>query len=204
MKWKQDLIRDIRSHTPDDDRDFISVPEMQYATHMRGEFTPDNRKFLTERFMEIKDRCRAILEIGVCRNSQQSSTYCFLNNKKDDTIYVGIDIDDKSFLNNVEKNIFTIQNSSWNLDFNRDVFNKLGINQFDFIFIDGWHSVNAVLTEWEYTDMLSDFGIVGFHDTAGHDGPYKFVRALNKDLWTVEENLCPDDYGIGFARKKLS
>ena len=61
---------------------------------------------------------RAVLEIGVCRNDKKSSTYCFLDNKNDETIYVGIDIVDKRFLNNPNKNIHTIKNRSCNYDEN--------------------------------------------------------------------------------------
>ena len=81
------------------------------------------------------------------------------------------------------------------------MFKELGITQFDFIFIDGWHSINAVMTEWEYTRLLSPTGIVGFHDTNYHPGPKEFVDAINQEKWNVAK-VCPDDYGISFAWRK--
>jgi hypothetical protein len=201
MKWQQDLIKDIRFNDWRDDRDGGIFPHpSQYSGSV--EFTECNRSHLTEKFIKIKDSCRAILEIGVCRNADQSSTWCFLNNKKKETFYFGIDLDEKSFLNNPEHNIYTINSNSSNIENNMNYIKQQGIDCFDFIFIDGWHSVNQVLIDWEYTNWLSDRGIVGFHDTSAHPGPLLFVNALDKNKWTVEENLCPADHGIGFCWKK--
>lgn len=200
-KWKTDLIRDIRNFTPSDDEDRISVASMTYRGKS-GEFSECNRISLTEQFLKVKDKCRSIVEIGVCRNKKDSSTYCFLNNKKDETIYAGIDLEDKAFLNNASKNIFTIKNNSADYENNMQFFKRCGISEIDFLFIDGNHSINEVLWEWEYTNILSEDGIVGFHDTSGHEGPYEFIRALDKNKWDVIENACPDDYGIGFAKRK--
>ena len=150
----------------------------------------------------MRDSCKAILEIGICRNKKESFTYVFLDNKKDETIYVGIDLDDKSFLNDPDKNIWTIQGDSSSITEAMEIFKDLGITEFDFIFIDGYHSINQVLIDWEYTRCLSSNGIVGFHDTSAHPGPMNFVAALDRKIWNVEENLCTLDYGIGFAWKK--
>jgi hypothetical protein len=197
MKWTQDLTHDIRTMTGYDDVDGADNP---YGG-ARGEFTEENRQALTEHFLKVRDNCSAILEIGVCRNDDLSSTHCFLKNKKQETIYLGIDIDDKSFLDNKEQNIFTLKNTSMDLPGNFNVMQQLGIKQFDFIFIDGWHSINNVMTEWEYTQLLGPNGIVGFHDTNYHPGPNRFVNALNTDKWHVVK-ACPDDYGISFAWRK--
>lgn len=200
MKWITDLTNDIRFNSSQDDLDG-GVFRHTYNGSL-GEFTPANRNFLKEYFLRVKDHCTAILEIGVCRNQQDSSTHVFLENKNPNTIYVGIDLDDKSFLNSTEKNVHTIRGSSSNLEDNLKKIKELGVEQFDFIFIDGWHSINQVLIDWEYTKLLGDKGIVGFHDTSAHPGPLKFVKALNRDIWNVEENLSPSDHGIGFAWKK--
>jgi hypothetical protein len=126
----------------------------------------------------------------------------FIKNKKEETKYVGIDIEDRSWLVDYGENIYTIQGSSSNYDENVEIFKSMGVEKFDFIFIDGDHSVNQVLRDWEYSNLLNDGGIVGFHDTSHHTGPYLFVRNLNRDIWDVVDNACPQDYGIGFAIKK--
>lgn len=197
MKWQQDLIKDVRTNTAFDDADG-GVPHPR-GYDGRQEFTDCNRSNLYDYFMKVKDNCSAILEIGVCRNGDSSSTHVFLNNKREDCVYVGIDLDDKSFLNNSDRRIHTIRGDSSAIQDNYVQMQQWGVNKFDFIFIDGWHSINQVYRDWEYTNWLSPHGIVGFHDVSCHPGPYHFIRALNTDLWTVIINTCPDDWGIGFA-----
>jgi mRNA-degrading endonuclease HigB of HigAB toxin-antitoxin module len=204
MRWEQDLIKDIRTHSEYDNQDNnfdqLITRDTPYGNDWQ-EFSSCNHDALMEYFFKIKDSCRAILEIGVCRNNKLSSTYSFLNNKKDETIYAGIDLDNKSFLDNHSKNIFTIAGNSSNVDENIERLKSFGVTELDFILIDGWHSINQVLTDWEYTKILSPNGIVAFHDVMEHPGPYHFVRNLNTDIWNVDIR-CPSDWGIAFAWRK--
>lgn len=212
MKWESDLVKDIRTFTDfDDDDQNDGVPHpLGYGPTITesGEYiyptevTDCNRFSLLQNFMRVRDNCKAILEIGIGRNAEESFAYVFFNSKKTDTVYIGIDNGDRTFLNNSEKNIHTICNDSSNYDENVEKFKELGVDKFDFIFIDGWHSINQVLRDWEYTNLLSDNGIVGFHDTSCHPGPDNFIEALDKDKWHVQKNICPDDWGIGFVWKK--
>lgn len=204
MKWKQDLIRDIRSDIPMfNDQEFdISYPHPYNYNVYQAEFTECNRQALFNQFLIIKQSCKAILEIGVCRNNKDSSTYVFLDNKLDSTKYIGIDLEDKSFLNNEKNNIYTLKNNSNDVEANFEKFKHIGIFEFDFIFIDGLHTVNQVLNDWEYTKMLSKNGIVGFHDTSCHLGPHLFVRALDTNKWNIIMNACEKDWGISFVWQK--
>ena len=201
MRWENDLITDIRTGDPvADDNDHALDVLRKYFIPI--EVTEANRAAVTEYFLKVRDNCQAVLEIGICRNDKDSITHCFLNNKKDETIYVGIDLDDKSFLDNPEKNIYTIKNTSSDVDANIEKIKSFGVKQFDFIFIDGWHSINQVLIDWEYTKLLGNDGIVGFHDVNEHPGPHLFIRALDTEKWNVVDDACPDDWGVGFAWKK--
>lgn len=210
MKWQSDLIKDIRTFTDFDDRDMGDLQWMQdgYAFENNGynlyhkEVTHCNRYHLLEQFNKVRDNCKAILEIGIGRNAEESFAYVFFKNKKKDTVYIGLDLEDRTFLNDNDKNIYTILGNSSNYEENLRKFKDLGVDKFDFIFIDGWHSINQVLADWEYTNLLADGGIVGFHDTSCHPGPNNFVKALDVNKWDVFENCCPEDWGIGFARKK--
>lgn len=159
---------------------------------------------MQEKFLSIKDNCKAILEIGIGRNGDRSFAHIFAKNKNPDTVYIGIDIEDRSFLNDPANNIHTFRTDSSNYEYNLQLFKTLGIEKFDFIFIDGYHSINQVLRDWEYTKLLNPHGIVGLHDTTCHFGPNKFMEALDKQKWNVQENLCPEDWGIGFAIYKSS
>lgn len=200
MKWTKDLICDIRTHSYYDDVDEPPIGEISDR-----EISECNIEAVKQQFFPIKDKCRAILEIGIFNNSERSLGKIFIDNKLDNTIYVGIDIADKSYLNNPAKNIHTIHASSSEYEKNMQIIRSLGVTEFDFIFIDGWHSINQCLLDWEYTRMLSDRGIVGLHDTRFHPGPNRFITALNTNIWDVKHNMClfGSDYGIGFAKKKL-
>ena len=214
-KWRRDLVKDIRYHDARDDVDWNSgeFPEVPYrhieVRHPRENYivtmSPCNLHALRDQFNLIRSSCRAILEIGVSHNAtptEMTSTKTFLSCKKLETIYLGVDINDKTSLNNINENIFTLQADSSDVDSVMEHAKKLGIPEFDFIFIDGWHSINQVMREWEFTKYLSDRGIVGFHDTAIHPGPNLFLKYLDKNKWRVLENSCGfdnNDFGIGFA-----
>ena len=77
-----------------------------------------------------------------------------------------------------------------------------GVIKIDFLFIDGWHTINQVKRDWEFTKFLSANGIVGFHDTSCHPGPKRFLEALDTEKWNVIPNTCPADWGIGFVWAK--
>jgi hypothetical protein len=210
MKWETDLLKDIRTNTDYDDADGGVPHPLGYGHYINEqghavypeEVTDCNRQALLQQFMRVKDNAKAILEIGIGRNAEKSFAYVFFNTKKKDTYYVGLDIDDRSFLNDSSKKIYTIRNDSSNYEQNLSKFSEIGVEKFDFIFIDGWHSINQVLRDWEYTNLLAEGGIVGFHDTSCHPGPNAFINSLDPEKWVVEKNMCPNDWGIGFAWKK--
>jgi len=214
MKWESDLIRDIRTFTDYDDYDDDILPHPSgYGPHYDEngkkvypeghlEITDCNRKALLYKFIKRRDDINSILEIGVGRNAKRSFAHIFFEHKKEEATYIGLDIEDRSFLRDVSKNIHTVQNNSSYYSENVQIFKTIGVEQFDFIFIDGWHSINQVLKDWEYTNLLSDGGTVGFHDSTCHPGPKEFIEALDRDKWIVEENCCPDDWGISFVTMK--
>ena len=205
MKWEEDLVKDVRTNSHKDDEDGNQSGVVSRETHHdypHDEFSECNRIQLLEKFLKVRDHAKAVLEIGVCRNEDKSSTHVFLQNKNPDTVYIGIDLQDKSFLHSLGPNIHTFVASSSEIDSNMDRARALGVEQFDFILIDGYHSINQVYRDWEYSRWLAPGGIVAFHDTAEHPGPFLFVRNLNTEKWNVEVNNCPGDWGIGFAWPK--
>lgn len=194
MQWEQDLIKDIRVHTDHDNQD---PPRLWPRAVGYGEeqipvqFSSCNQEKLIESFNNVKNECKCILEIGVHRpltvqEEELSSTECLINNKNEETIYLGVDTEDRSFIDNVEQNIYTIQTSSSNYQAVIKKLEELGQTCINYLFLDGWHSINQILQDWEYTQILAPYGIVGFHDVAFHPGPMRFVQALDRFKWNVE------------------
>ena len=196
MKWEQDLVTDIRIGDDElddqdgpfslDGREWSSINELEGVNLAR------------EKFLSVRDHTRSILEIGV---NQFGFTRTWLDNKHKGTTYVGIDVEDRSHLTDPSKLIWTIHNSSSHVDDNMSTINQFGVKDFDFIYIDGWHSINQVLLDWEYTNFLAPGGIVGFHDTNYHPGPKLFIAALDRGKWEVEDNTSATDWGVVFVRK---
>jgi hypothetical protein len=151
-------------------------------------------------YREVRDRGGAILEIGLYRNGDRSSTRVFIDEKLDSSIYIGIDHDDKSFLDNHGKNVWTFRSNSSYFKEVVIMSRGLGVVGFDFIFIDGYHSVNQVYDDWRYVQLLNEGGIVGMHDTTSHPGPSRLVESIDRSKWGVER-LCMSDYGISFFRR---
>jgi predicted O-methyltransferase YrrM len=176
----------------------------------RGEntdFSSYDRQKLLEQFRKVIGR-KAILEIGVDNNPDNlTSTSVFLDNKANDMVYIGVDINDKSNLNDDEKNIFTLIENSENMDSVIAFANSKGVTEFDFIFLDGWHSVDMVQKELRYAEYLAPGGIIGFHDINHHPGPIYALQNLDTNIWNIEYFRSEDgdpmnDFGVAFISKK--
>ena len=147
---------------------------------------------------------KTILEIGVQRNPLElSSTGIFLKYKNLNSIYIGIDIEDKSHLNDPSKNIYTIKTDSANYEAVYDLMKQLNIKEFDLIFIDSFHSINRVVKELKYVEILSESGVVIMHDTNWHPGPTTIFDAIDENVYH-KQKFCTDqnDYGISIFYKK--
>lgn len=207
MKWQTDLIKDIRTFSNKDDIDDPIGFGPPYDGLLKRpdpyqEFSETNHAALQLAIGACTPSPKYFLEIGVCRNFNKSSTYTILKNLPEDGIYLGVDLDDKSYLTTLRKGIHTIQASSSSYDIVLNKLQPLNINRLNFILIDGWHSINQLLLDWEYTRILSPGGVVGFHDVTAHPGPHAFINALDKNKWEVQPNLCPNDYGFGYCKLK--
>ena len=166
-------------------------------------FSERNKLALLERFLHVKDRGTAILELGVCKHGMDSSTYVFLNNKKQRTYYVGIDDEDRSYLNDTTKNIYTIKNSKNNVKDNMRICANLGITSFNFIFINACSNIDEIQALWKYTNWLAPVSFVGFHNTGVQPELIEFLDSINRDKWNVVKNVCKQDNGIGFVWPKF-
>lgn len=163
-----------------------------------------DRKYISE-FMNIhKDKFKTIVEIGVCRRDLEHSwTKYFIELKDKNTSYIGVDANDKSFLNNSENKIFTIK--AWSHEINRvlEYIEKVtGKREIDLIFVDGDHSIRGLCTDMKYLQYLSKNGIALFHDISVHPAGLVF-DAINEDMFIKEKVFLhnSDSSGIGVAYK---
>ena len=147
-----------------------------------------------------------IVEIGVHRaafDDEHSSTKVFLDNKRPQDIYIGIDIEEKKQLQDSSKNIFTLQARSEDKNTVLRFLKEHHVDKIDLFMIDGYHSINQVYKEWEYTELLSEDGMVLFHDTNGHPGPYFVLQSIDTDMYDVYKYFTDIlDYGMGVAVRK--
>lgn len=191
-----------------------SIPGLRTIPQMIYHDNNDDRPILKPCSMEISDcnfntvdsivgnyMTHGIMEIGVSRNTR-SFTDALLNNKPDTIPYLGVDIDWKTHLDNKDKNIYTIKADSKDQDRIRAYAKEIGLSQISILFIDGWHSLNMVINDWKYSDLLSDNGIVIFHDTNYHP-PVVFVEYIDSNMYDVIKYCTEeDDYGLAIAYRK--
>jgi len=196
------LTKDIRTFNQSfDDRD---TPD--FWINSEREFSDCNQESLKKEFLKVKDQTKVIVEIGVSRltsmqSYEQTSTSILLNYKNPETIYLGIDIDDKSFLKG--PNVHTLQAKSEDYTTVLNKFKSLGIYNIDFLFVDGWHSINQVIDELWYVDFMKSGGVVGYHDVNFHPGPSRIINALRPTIFnTTKYCTQQNDWGVGFAKIK--
>lgn len=229
-KWKQDLVKDIRLL---DDRDFLDwpgdgnfdsiIPSMQnwqskynqiYKKTRVYDFSEPHHEIL--RYILKTNDIKTILEIGVADVKggkedplwKNTSTCTIIDNKDKDCVYLGIDWGPREFVNDPENNVHHLNSDSRDIDKVKNYMTQLGIGEIDLLILDGHHSINNVLAEWEYTQWLSRYGIVVFHDTNYHPGPHLFINNLDTTKWNVTPdasalaNIHTVDWGIGVAWRR--
>lgn len=190
----------------------INIPNMK-----KYDNTADSCSFTQSKPVEVSkqsydlvdDLCskymtHGIMEIGICRNGEGSFTHALLNNKPNEIPYLGVDVDDKTHLNDIEKNIYTIQTKSEEQIKIREYMKSIGMEKLSILFIDGWHSVDAVINDWRYADLLSDNSIVFFHDTYSHPGPAIILESIDTGIFEIKKYFHSKedrDYGISTAVK---
>jgi len=152
--------------------------------------------------MRKNNTLHAILEIGVNRNGERSMSRVLMEESPELCHYLGVDIEDKSYLDDPERLIYTVRCSSSDQYKVRDKLREMGVGIIDLLFIDGWHSVNMCVNDWRYTDMLSDTGVVILHDTNSHPGCVALFDAVDEKQYDKQRFCLANDYGIAVFRKR--
>jgi hypothetical protein len=145
---------------------------------------------------ELGSNLNAILEIGVNRNGERSMSRVLMDERPKGSFYLGVDLDDKSYLDNPAENTWTLRTNSHNQEEIRSFIANKGVKKLDLIFIDGWHSVNTCVNDWQYTDLLSENGMVILHDTNSHPGCVGLFEAVSDSLYHKVRYCTENDFGI--------
>jgi hypothetical protein len=146
------------------------------------------------------------MEIGSNRNANPNynSTHAILRTKPPECKFFPVDLVQERVMGlSGFPNVFPICANSSDYNHITSVFRANGVDQLDFMHIDGLHSVNQVLDDWKYTELLSDHGVVAMHDTNVHPGPVALIEALDPTKWILERHFTgrTDDWGISVIRR---
>lgn len=161
------------------------------------EISDCNLAVVRDVMQRLGDGCRNIMEIGVHRNEGRSMTNILMDSRPEGSQYVGIDLDDKSYLDDPARKVHTIRSHSHDQRTIRSRLEKLGIETIDLLMIDGWHSVNTCVNDWCYVDLLSDGGVVILHDTNAHPGSVALYHAVNESIFEKTRHCTgTEDMGI--------
>ncbi len=150
---------------------------------------------------DLGDQLGAIMEIGVNRNGERSMSRVLMDDRPSGSFYLGVDIEDKSYLNDAAANTWTIQTSSHDQEKVRSFIAGKGIKKIDLLFIDGWHSINTCVNDWQYTDLLSNTGVVILHDTNSHPGCVGLFEAVSDSLYEKTRYCTENDFGIAVFKR---
>ena len=191
------------------DSDDIRMPHVHmhgYTGALNAPFSVsrDNCKVVEEVIAAIGPNNNGILEIGLnAAFDQQSITYELVSNKPPATPYLGVDAADRAYLLNSGDNMHILQTNSTDQEAVRGKLKDIGIDKISILCIDGDHSVNTVINDFKYSDLLEDGGIIIFHDTNVHPGPVVVVDAIDTNLYKVKKHQTThkSDWGIAVAQK---
>lgn len=185
---------------PDIDNDQDMPP---YGWVSSVEVTDCNLSVVRSVVEELGTNLKAAMEIGVNRNGERSMSRVIMDERPKGSFYLGVDIEDKSYLDDPASNTWTIQSNSHDRDKITNFMLSKGIKQLDLLFIDGWHSINTCVNDWQFTELLSQNGVVILHDTNSHPGPIGLFEAINEDLYDKQRYCLENDFGIAVVRRKV-
>ncbi len=150
----------------------------------------DNTERVLQKLRELAAAVPAgfgILEIGVALNApERSITYSIIDGKQGSVVYLGVDIQDKTHVNDASKNVFTLQCDSGNHTVIRNWLKSHGVEALGLLVIDGHHSVTMAVNDWSYCDKVAIGGKVAIHDTNAWLGPMALVTAIDEDFFDTE------------------
>lgn len=192
------------------DRDFINNVNGIDLSYKHGrvpeEFSVYNKTILANTIKDLRyqNALKCVVEIGVNRSGNKSSTQFILQNKDPETIYIGIDINPQ-MIESVycpEKNTFGLVTDSSNHSKIMEYLIELKAYRIDLFMIDGNHSINQVCKDWVLTNALNIGGYVLLHDTNYHPGPYCVYEAIDEEFYEKQKYFTDMEFDWGIAKAK--
>ena len=186
-----------------DKQEFVNIPLEDYIK--LNAFVPSVPKEMSDmnlsKVREFFGRLvspQLVVEIGVMRNPGiQNTTQTVLEMKPDTCAYVGIDIEDRSYVKKYGTNIYTLQIDSAETSTIKEYLSRFN-TPIDYLFIDGLHSIYQVGKEIDLISLVRKGGVIGFHDISVHTGPNAWMEAFDPDKFEIYKFHAEGDWGIGF------
>jgi predicted O-methyltransferase YrrM len=189
---------------PPDTNDFFRIQTNQMGhNYPATNMSSMNLFYLSKYFEKVKESAKLIVEIGVVPNMtvQNSSTY-FISNKFPQCTYLGIDVCDRSYVEQFASNVHFLKTDSKNTELIVNEIKKYG-GEIDFLFIDGLHTIEQVKYELALIPYVRKGGIIGFHDTMVHIGPNVWMKAFDPSKFTIHNHTQYNDWGLGILEKNF-
>jgi cephalosporin hydroxylase len=180
---------------------FRDLTNQKTHSYPDGYMSEMNIRIISDYFNRIKDSAKLVVEIGVMPNmGVLSSTKVLIQEKNKECAYLGIDIEDRNYVNNYGENIHMLQTDSRNTSIIVEKIKQLG-GSIDFLFIDGLHTIEQVKHELALIPYVKKGGVIGFHDTMIHIGPNVWLKAFDPNKFTINSYYEYNDWGISMLVK---
>lgn len=186
----------------DRDRPLDSSKSYLHST-IKVEFSEKNKKVLGD--ILSNNDIKNILEIGIARSRESSSTFHILNNKSDNTKYIGIDVN-KDCVNQIRKwdrpNAHAFVCNSSDTEKIEDILRNLGVDELDLFIIDGYHSINQVYDDFKLAKKVKKGGYVLLHDTNYHPGPSNLLDSVDETIFEKKVYFQgEEDWGVATLKR---
>jgi hypothetical protein len=185
-------------------KDWISC-EKEYLHEKITPFGEKDKAVLLNVIRKLGENFNHVLEIGVGKTGEYSSTHFILKEKAEAAKYLGIDIDPQS-TDKVNAwgfpNSHTLLVNSLEFETVRAELEKLGMLPLDFLLIDGNHSTFHIYDDFRYVSLVKKGGYVLMHDTNYHPGSSLILHCIDTDLFEMEKFYeGEEDWGVTTLKK---
>lgn len=185
------LKYEVRYASAADDLDWMDCEHNYMHTVIQNEFSQQNGDILVSCIEKLKAKSsfNTVMEIGVQRSGELSSTCRLMAVKPQETLYLGVDIKNQS-IDTVHKphlNAHGLTSDSGDYPYVCENLDRLGMKGLDLLIIDGYHSINQLYKDFRYAERLSAGGMVFFHDTNYHPGPKTLLDCVDPKVFNISK-----------------